>query len=323
MKTERRDFLKKIALAGLTSAIGINATFAGDKSLEKSFNSKKKRALRIAHITDVHLLPKPIAESCFAKVLKELNTMKDKPDLILNTGDSVMEMNKQSKENVEKMVSLWQKIMQAENKIEIKSALGNHDVWYGKAEEDEAYKKDPLYGKNWAIKAFNMPSRYYSFEKEGWYFIALDSINGKAGYQLDDEQFEWLKGELKKIPADMPVCVFNHVPILSICSWLYYAQRTEDLSQLKFPTGDIHVDFRRIKDAFYQSKNVKLCLSGHVHHVDAIDYLGTKYLCNGAVSGNWWGQPITVDEFPPVYTIIDLFKDGSVEYKNVYYDVKI
>src|SRR5690349_2250606 len=64
---------------------------------------------------------------------------------------------------------------------------------------------------------------------------------------------------------------------------------------------------KRIKDLFQKCKSVKLALSGHVHYVDAIEYLGVKYLCNGAVSGNWWRNPLALDEFAPVYAIIDLY----------------
>jgi Icc protein len=46
-------------------------------------------------------------------------------------------------------------------------------------------------------------------------------------------------------------------------------------------------------------------------------------LCNGAVSGNWWGNPLALDEFAPVYAIIDLYEDGSSDYSMVYYDSKV
>ena len=76
-------------------------------------------------------------------------------------------------------------------------------------------------------------------------------------------------------------------------------------------------------DSDQKKQNVKLCLSGHVHYVDGIEYLGVKYLCNGAVSGNWWGDPIALEEFPPVYATIDLFDDGTTENLLVYYNTKI
>jgi hypothetical protein len=54
---------------------------------------------------------------------------------------------------------------------------------------------------------------------------------------------------------------------------------------------------------------VKVCLSGHIHLVDRVDYLGVSYLCNGAVSGAWWKGPN--QEFGNGYAIVDLFPDGA------------
>ena len=280
--------------------------------------NKKTRVLRIAHITDVHMLDQANAEKLFASVLRKINTMSDKPDFILNTGDTVFDENGQTREVVEARWKAWNKVVTRENKLEIFSALGNHDVWYGPDEKTDAeYKADKRYGKAWAMQELKMIHRYYSFEKNGWIFIALDSINGSNGYQLDDEQFSWLQSELSKA-GKKPVCVFNHVPILSIGALLYYTKR-KPLKEVHFPSGDMHDDHQRLKDLFHESKNVKLCLSGHVHYIDAIDYVGVKYLCNGAVSGNWWGTPLALDEFPPVYAIVDLHADGSVEHQYVFY----
>jgi len=280
--------------------------------------TKKSRLLRIAHITDVHMLDQENAERLFSSVLREINTLSDRPDFIINTGDTVFDENGQLLEKVEARWRSWNKVVTKENRLEMFSALGNHDVWYGPDEKTDAeYKRDKRYGKQWALQELKMPHRYYSFDRKGWKFIALDSITWNEGYQLDEEQFAWLKTELTNA-GKKPVCVFNHVPILSIGALLYYTKR-KPLKEVQFPSGDMHNDHQRIKDLFMQFNNVKLCLSGHVHYIDATDYVGVKYLCNGAVSGNWWGDPLALDEFPPVYTIIDLYSDGSSEHQHVFY----
>jgi Icc protein len=315
--SNRRQFLKS-ALVGGTIA-SLLPRFVTAKQLDGK-GGERKRSLRIAHITDVHILDQTNAELCFTRVLREINQMKDRPDLIINTGDTVMDENKQTRETVEVRWNSWNKIVKAENTIPIKSALGNHDVWYGPEEKlDAEYKKDKRYGKQWAIDMLSMPARYYSFELKSWKFIALDSINGDSGYQLDDEQFAWLEKELSN--AKLPVVVFNHVPILSMGALLYLTKR-KPINEVTFPSGDMHNDHQRIKDTFFRSKNVKVCLSGHVHYIDATEYLGVKYLCNGAVSGNWWRNPLALDEFPPVYTIIDLFDDGTSEHFMVHYNTQ-
>jgi len=317
----RRDFFKKASIAGMVTAIA--PVWTGAKQLNQPLNQNKKRSVRIAHITDVHVLDRPNAETCFARVLGEINALQDKPEFIINTGDTVMDENKQTLETVETRWDVWNKIVKKENDILMKSAIGNHDVWYGPSDVlDAEYKKDKRYGKQWAMNMLSLPKRYYSFERNGWKFIALDSINGENGYQLDDEQFNWLETELKNNTSHQPICVFNHVPILSMGA-LLYATKRKPVHEVKFPSGDMHNDHQRIKDLFHQTGNVKVCLSGHVHYVDAIECLGVKYLCNGAVSSNWWGNPLALEEFPPVYAIIDLYEDGSSDYRMVYYNSKV
>lgn len=309
----RRSFFKKSALAGVAGA------FTPLVLSSAPLRTNQRRLVRVAHITDVHLLDQKNAEVCFARVLSEINSMPDKPDFIINTGDTVMDENNQTRETVATRWKVWNETV-ATNKLPIYSALGNHDVWYHKDKKlDENYRADKRYGKQWAMDMLALKNRYYSFEKNGWKFVALDSINGATGYQLDDEQFEWLSAELKATPASTPVLVFNHVPIISAGAMLYLTQRTPAI-EAKFPSGDMHLDHQRIKNLFAQYKQVKVCLSGHVHYVDRVDYLGVTYLCNGAVSGNWWGNPIALDEFPPAYAIIDLYDDGSIDNQIVYYN---
>jgi 3',5'-cyclic-AMP phosphodiesterase len=312
----RRKFLKTAGAAGLFTAITPSIATAGN-----IVSVKSKRVMRIAHITDVHILKKENAEKCFSRVLTEINAMKDKPDFIINTGDTVMDENRQTRETVEERWGVWQKVVGQTNALEIHSALGNHDVWYGPDEAlDAEYKRDKRYGKQWAMDVLKLPSRYYSFSAKGWKFVCLDSINGTNGYQLDEEQFGWLERELAG--TTQPVLVYSHVPILSMGALLYYTQR-KPLHEVKFPSGDMHNDHQRIKSLFHKSGKVKVCLSGHVHYVDGVDYLGVKYLCNGAVSGNWWGDPIALEEFPPVYAVIDLYDDGSSVQQLVHYNTEV
>jgi hypothetical protein len=63
------------------------------------------------------------------------------------------------------------------------------------------------------------------------------------------------------------------------------------------------------REVFKQNPHVKIALSGHMHMVDRVDYLGVSYLCGGAISGNWWkGDRF---EFKPGYRVLDLADDGT------------
>lgn len=316
--SKRREFLKKSGL--LLGAAGISGILSPVTSKAVPLARANKRALRIAHITDVHLLATDEPKAAFKKVLLEINGMQDKPDLIINTGDTIMDMNGQNPDYITPLWKAWHEIT-AFNKIKMYSCLGNHDVWYGKTDElKETYKKDKRYGKAWAINELKLPNRYYEIDNQnGWKFIALDSITYDNGYKIDEEQMQWLTKTLAQTPDSVPVCIFSHVPIMTVTAYMYSAQRNP-IKDVGFPGGDQHTDVKLLKDLFVKHKNVKVCLSGHVHYIDDVDYLGVKYYCGGAVSGNWWGEDNwKLDDFSPAYSIIDLYTDGSSATEVKYY----
>jgi len=91
----------------------------------------------------------------------------------------------------------------------------------------------------------------------------------------------------------------------------------EQTGQWRVPGAWMHIDARRIKDLFRKHRNVQLCISGHIHLHDRVDYLGVSYFCNGAVCGGWWNGGF--QEFLPSYAIVDLYDDGSFENRLVPY----
>jgi Icc protein len=312
----RRSFLKNTALLtmGGVAAMPQLQAFALEKAAKKI-----KRSLRVAHLTDVHLLDKPMPKEAFKRVLQAVNTMQDKPDFIINSGDSVMDMNNKDKAHVLSLWRAWNEVT-THNSLPLKSCIGNHDVWYAPNNQAITFKDDPLYGKKMALQNLDLPSPYYSFTKNGWKFIALDSINHNedgTGYSLGTEQFNWLKNELSNTKINTPVLIFSHVPIITITAMMYDVQH-KPANKVGYPIADQHTDVKEIKDLFYQYKNVRVALSGHIHYLDTVDYLGVKYHCGGAVSGNWWGG--ILDEFPPAYSILDLYEDGSSAYETIFYN---
>jgi hypothetical protein len=75
-----------------------------------------------------------------------------------------------------------------------------------------------------------------------------------------------------------------------------------------------------LRDLFFQYPNIKACLSGHIHLIDHVNYLGVDYYCNGAVCGSWWMG--NHQQFPPAFTIQNFYTDGSTDREVHYYDWK-
>ena len=99
--------------------------------------------------------------------------------------------------------------------------------------------------------------------------VHLDIDNTWYIGKLGDEQFAWLENELNTTPAEMPVCVLSHIPLLS--ATLMVDDQTA-VNKWEVLGGDMHTDITKIIALFYKHPNVKLCLSGHIHLRDKVVY---------------------------------------------------
>lgn len=299
---ERRSVLK--SLGGLMLLPAINLGFKADK---------EKPVLRFAHITDVHLKNDLGAPTKFAKCLHHIQQQSPKVDFILNGGDVVFDMNKEKLSDIDSQWKLQHNIMKNECSLPVHYALGNHDIWW-----DEDSKGDVFYGKKYALNQLELSKPYYSFTKNGWKFIVLDSTHldiDNTWYigKLGEAQFAWLEQELESTNSQTPVLVMTHIPILTALLMI------EDniVNKWIMLGGDMHTDTAKIINLFYKHPNVKLALSGHLHMRDKVVYNNVTYLCNGAVSGAWWNG--NRRETAPGYGLIDLYADGSFEERYVNY----
>lgn len=277
---------------------------------------KKKPSFTVAHITDIHVKPGADPEKGMAKALQSVQS--SKADFIINTGDAIMDALEADKIKTATQWNLFNNIMKAENKLPIYSCIGNHDIW-GWFNKDEQIKQDKVYGKQWAVDELKLPGRHYHIVRENWAFLFLDSVqlNPAGGYiaNLDAPQLEWLTGLLPTL-NDKHICIFSHIPVLSICAGLFF-NKTQPNGDLLIKRNLMHTDFLQLNALFSKYKNIKACVSGHIHMQDDIMYNGIRYMCNGAVSGNWWHGAF--NGFAPAYAMLDFYKDGNIEKKIIQY----
>lgn len=283
-------------------------------------NEEKKKPLRFAFLSDIHVKPGTIPETGMAKALNHIQKLSPKVDFIINGGDSIMDALAIDKANTEIQWNLFKSILQKENSLPVYHTIGNHDVWGWFIKENKP-ESDRLYGKVWVVETLQMKNRFYSYSKGNWKFIVMDStqLNPAGGYiaKIDEEQLTWLEQELAGTPANQFICIVSHIPILSICAGLFF-DKTEANGDLKIQRNLMHTDFMQLKKIFMKYPNLKVCLSGHIHLQDELDYLGVKYYCNGAISGNWWKG--SFQEFAPAYAVFELFDDGSSKRTMVKYE---
>jgi 3',5'-cyclic AMP phosphodiesterase CpdA len=304
--------------AGLALGVGGGLSAAQAATAPKP---DSKRVLRIAHLTDIHVQPERKAGEGLAACLKHVQSTKDKPDVIFTGGDLVMDSLGADEARVRAQWDVFTKVLHGECGLPVEHCIGNHDVWGLNKKDSKTTGNERLYGKKWILETLKLPNRYRSFDRAGWHMIVLDSTfpveNGYTA-KLDDEQFEWLQSDLQKVDPKTPVLLLSHIPIL--CAAAYFDDDNEKSGDWVVPGAWMHIDARKFKNLFLKHPNVKLCLSGHIHLVDRVDYLGVTYLCNGAVCGGWWKGPY--QECEPGYALVDLYADGTFERQYVNYGWK-
>jgi len=331
----RRDFLKVGGFVGAASVLAACGGTVTDKTqippqesptltpTQPAGQATGEIAVRIAHISDMHIQPDGTGVDGFKQALLNVQARDPKIDFIINTGDCVDDALSATKDKAQAEWDAFKGALNA-NSLPIHHAIGNHDVWgWGHpAKEQAAISSDPLFGKGMAVQELGITNRYYSFDKAGWRFLVLDSthlpdIQNGIPYtgKIDDEQYNWLVLQLGITSRSMPVCVVSHIPILCACELL--DGDNESTGNWVVPGAWVHIDARRLWTLFWQYPNVKLCLSGHTHQVEDLRYHGVKYCTDGAICGAWWKGSFM--DFPPGYMVVNLYKDGTSDSEFVNY----
>jgi 3',5'-cyclic AMP phosphodiesterase CpdA len=311
----RREWLKLSATVGAGMALaGAPTTSFGNAEPEEP----RGRSLRIAHLTDSHTQPERRAAEGTIACLRHVQTLKPSVDLIVTGGDLIFDSFEADRARTKLQWDLFSKILRDECGVPVEHTLGNHDIWGWDQKKSGANGNEPDYGKKWALDALGLEKPYRSFDRGAWHFVILDSVVSDGdGYlgRLDDEQFDWLRRDLSGVTATTPIVVISHIPILAACVLNDSKSKADKARQFTVPGHWMMIDSRRVRELFRAHRNVRLCLSGHIHQLDRVDFDGVTYICDGAVSGAWWKGP--EDNCPEGYGVIDMHPNGtwSHEYK--------
>ncbi len=318
--TTRRAFLGTSLALG-TGLLIPGSGFVRPARLDAGDIPVGPRTLRLAHITDIHVQPARGAVEGMTAALRHVQALDDPPQLIINGGDAVMDTLASDVARTDLQWKLWHSVLREECSLPLEHCIGNHDVWGWDKQHSGTTGTEAGWGKQRALDELNLSKSYRSFDQAGWHFVVLDSVfpDAEDTYiaRLDDEQFAWLADDLAACDANTPVVVVSHIPILSVA---YIEFSRELAAKPSRRRGATHTDAKRIVDLFKKHPNVKLCISGHLHLLERLEYSGVTYICSGAVSGYWWkGDHATTDEG---YSVIDLHENGSFAQHYVAYGWK-
>ncbi len=305
----RRDFLHGAVGAGLAALLPGSAAGQAPAPPRDAAGS-----FRFVHLSDIHIEPELSAPKGLAQCLRAVHDLKQKPDFILTGGDLVFDVLEASPQRAKELFELYKKVLADNTDLAVHNTLGNHDV-FGWMNRDGVTPKSPGYGKSLAKDLLRLAETYYEFEHKGWRFFVLDNVQPAADpaqiYEggLDRPQMEWLAGRLKRCKPGTPIAICEHIPMMTVTAFAFpgtYKQNKWEFSN-SLVCGDT---VERLK--LYADHNVRLCLSGHVHQLDRIEYRGMTVICDGAVCGNWWKGPR--EGVKEGFGVLDLWPDGRVEH---------
>ncbi len=278
----RRAFLKNgaLVLSGLTfPSLG--------RQVSGAFDTNKRGAVRIGLVTDLHYADKPPAGSrhyreTLAK-LKEATTQfhSDRPDFVVFQGDLIDSGKSlaQEKTHLHTVVNAISTIPFPKYYV-----LGNHCV-------DQLTKNEFLQG-------VGQEESFYSFDRNGYHFVVLDSCfksdgtpYGRKNFKWTDanippEELSWLQVDLKQ--TMLPTIVFAHQPL-----------------DLKDTDAHAVKNSSKVRNVLEESGKVTAVFQGHSHHNKYSEVKGIHYCTLVAmVEGSGLDNN--------GYSSLDVYEDGSL-----------
>ena len=243
---------------------------------------KSANEFSFAFLTDIHVQPEKNAISGFRKAITKVNEIN--PDFVITGGDLVMDVLGQTYGRSDSLYHIYTTMI-TEFKMPVFNTIGNHEVygWYVLKDADTNHSD---YGKKMFEKRIG--PRYQRVDRNGWIFLLLDSVvkDGKGGYEggIDAEQITWLTEQLSGIPAETPIVISLHIPLLTT-----EAQILRGSTAANEP-GEVVVNSKEVIELF-RDHNLKLVLQGHLHYYEYLHVFGTSYVTGGAVAAAWWEGP--------------------------------
>jgi predicted MPP superfamily phosphohydrolase len=116
----RKSFIRNVS-----AAIG-GASFL---PLFSEGNSSRKKSIRFAHLTDIHVKKGEVPETGMAKALHHAQSLSPKVDFIMNGGDSIMDALEADKQKTQQQFQLFKSFCKETTCLYI--THGNHDIGDG------------------------------------------------------------------------------------------------------------------------------------------------------------------------------------------------
>lgn len=232
-----------------------------------------------AFITDIHVQPERHAIEGYRQAIDSINSLN--PDFVITGGDLIMDALGQTFGRADSLYNIYQNETMR-FKMPVYNTLGNHEI-YGIYDTTFSNASHPEYGE--AIFGNRLGDSYYSFMKDGWKFMIINSVedtkeNRYIG-KIDSTQIKWIASELENTHPETPIVISTHIPFVTAFKQVYYGSTIANDSAL------VVINSKEVLDLF-EGHNLKLVLQGHLHTVEDIYIDGTHFITGGAISAHWW-----------------------------------
>ncbi|MFD1768334.1 metallophosphoesterase family protein [Sphingobacterium suaedae] len=255
---------KKFIRLGAWGVSSLFVTATLSNSIVATNRSNKKTKVRFGIISDLHY---DLMHDGEQRAQQFITTMKNElPDFIIQLGDFCV-----PKPENKKLLEIWNQF-----RGDAFHVLGNHDT-------------DGGYSAEQTLTFWQMPARYYSFDKNGFHFVVLDGnekseTNKISGYPrtIASEQRQWLKTDLQK--TNLPCVIFCHQGLDNTDNGL------DNGMEIRYLLEQIN------RNAGF--KKVLLVCSGH-HHLNYHNEInGIHYVQINSASYYWAGEDYTGSGLP-------------------------
>lgn len=202
---DRRRFLKLAGVSGVVFASGLAGCSQRTATNNNGGNSGgagggADEDFFFLQVTDTHWgysgPNNPEADVTLGRAVAQINQLAQQPDFIIFTGDLTHSVDDPA--------------TRAARMASFKSIVGDlkAPLRFLPGENDAALDAGAAYQA-----AFGPP--YYSFDHKGVHFVALDNVSDPRAV-VGDGQIQWLRDDLARLPAAMPVVVLAHRPLFDL-----------------------------------------------------------------------------------------------------------
>lgn len=243
---DRREFLK-LAGMGMGGVVYMSA-IGGQAALSMPIRQTTKDFFFV-QLSDCHwgfegAKINPDAKGTLVKAVKEVNSLQQKPDFIVFTGDLTQTTDDTSVRKA-RMREFKQIVAELDSKL-IYFMPGEHDA---SLDQGETYKD--YFGET-----------HYTFDHKGVHFIAIDNVSDPTG-SVGEAQLEWLKADLARLKPDSNIVVLTHRPLFDLYpQWDWATRDGAKAIDLLMPFHNVTVFYGHIHQENHH-------MTGHIAHHSA------------------------------------------------------